>query len=121
MSNVKIEKLQERLNENINKAIQLAEQNCVRNEKGQVVIKKYRQIKILDKIPQNIRLHKKMIYKKDKDKKMATICKKSNVFDFVVNKGELSSLLQNLDKPSVTKEYLEECRKVANRFRKPSK
>ncbi|UYZ39069.1 hypothetical protein OD350_28775 (plasmid) [Clostridium beijerinckii] len=40
MSDSKIEKLQERLRKNMSKAVELAEKNSHRNEKGEVVLKK---------------------------------------------------------------------------------
>ena len=40
MSSKRIEELQQRLNNNMNKAVKLAEKNCVRNEDGHVVYTK---------------------------------------------------------------------------------
>jgi len=40
MNNKRIEELQQRLNNNMDKAVRLAEKNCIRNKDGHVVLTK---------------------------------------------------------------------------------
>lgn len=45
----------------------------------------------------------------------------SNIFEFEVSKGKLKEVLERFNKPGLTKEYLDECNKIAEKYRKPSK
>lgn len=45
----------------------------------------------------------------------------SNIFEFEVPKGKLKEVLERFNKPGLTKEYLDECNKIADKYKKPSK
>lgn len=45
----------------------------------------------------------------------------SNIFELKVSNNKLADLLEKLEKPGLTKEYLEECKRTASLFKKSSK
>ena len=49
---------------------------------------------------------------------MKNIKRSNNVFEITVNPEELDSKLSELEEPGLTKEYLEECKKIAKLYKK---
>ncbi|WP_225891607.1 hypothetical protein [Clostridium botulinum] len=45
----------------------------------------------------------------------------NNIFEFTVSKDDFNSIVKKLEKPGLTKEYLDKCKRVANLYKKPSK
>lgn len=45
----------------------------------------------------------------------------SNVFEIIVPKGKLQETLDRINKPTMTKEDIEECKRVAEMYKKPEK
>ncbi len=60
------------------------------------------------------------IYNKG-DKIVTKINRSNNIFEFTVSKDDFNSIVKKLEKPGLTKEYLDECKRVANLYKKPSK
>lgn len=43
------------------------------------------------------------------------------IYEFEVPKGKLKEALERLNKPGLTKEYLDECNEIADKYKKPLK
>ena len=52
---------------------------------------------------------------------MTKISKSNNIFEVTVPKDDFINMIKRLEKPGLTKEYLDKCKRVANLYRKPSK
>lgn len=51
---------------------------------------------------------------------MTTMTNSSNIFEFRLPKKGIKNLLSKLEKPGLTKKYLDECKKTADLYKKPS-
>ncbi|APQ78659.1 TPA: hypothetical protein LA742_002864 [Clostridium botulinum] len=47
--------------------------------------------------------------------------KSNNIFEFTIAKDDFNSIVKKLEEPGLTKEYLNECQRVANLYKKISK
>ncbi|MCC5438768.1 hypothetical protein [Clostridium botulinum] len=49
---------------------------------------------------------------------MTKVYRSNNIFEFTVSKGDFNSIVKKLEEPGLTKEYLNECQRVANLYKK---
>ncbi|EKS4345272.1 hypothetical protein QB607_003277 [Clostridium botulinum] len=65
----------------------------------------------------------KLRRKSEGDETMATMTKNtsSNIFEFTIAKDSFNSIIKKLEEPGLTKEYLNECKRIAELYKKPSK
>ncbi|WP_197684844.1 hypothetical protein [Clostridium botulinum] len=47
---------------------------------------------------------------------MTKIYRSNNIFEFTIAKGNFNSIIKKLEEPSLTKEYLNECKRIANLY-----
>ncbi|WP_202630081.1 hypothetical protein [Clostridium botulinum] len=47
--------------------------------------------------------------------------KSNNIFEFTIAKDDFNSIVKKLEEPGLTKEYLNECKRIANLYKKPCK
>ncbi|EPY2277951.1 hypothetical protein ACXAT3_002703 [Clostridium sporogenes] len=52
---------------------------------------------------------------------MTKVQRSNNIFEFTVSKGDFNNVIKKLEEPSLTKEYLNECKRVSNLYKKVSK
>ncbi|ACA47061.1 hypothetical protein HYH96_18450 [Clostridium botulinum] len=52
---------------------------------------------------------------------MTKVYRSNNIFEFTVSKGDFNSIVKKLETPSLTKEDLDACKRIANLYKKPCK